>query len=110
MLTVYDPAARAVSGWWPWVYHVRAHTDQLPEGAGSVDGKALPGGTMQARTDFGVPGFGGACPPKGDRPHRYVFTLYALKGDRIEVPADATAAMSASTSRTTRSRRPASPQ
>ena len=28
--------------------------------------------------DFGRPGYGGPCPPKGHGPHHYRFTLYAL--------------------------------
>jgi phosphatidylethanolamine-binding protein (PEBP) family uncharacterized protein len=32
-------------------------------------------------------------PAPGDRPHRYVFTVYALKVDRIDVPETATAAL-----------------
>jgi Raf kinase inhibitor-like YbhB/YbcL family protein len=48
---------------------------------------------MQGRTDFGTAGFGGACPPQGDKPHHYIFTLYALKVDKIDVPAGAPAAM-----------------
>lgn len=27
----------------------------------------------------GTPGWRGPCPPKGDRPHRYVFTIWALR-------------------------------
>ena len=37
--------------------------------------------------------WGGTCPPQGDKPHRYIFTVYALKTDKIDVPADATAAL-----------------
>ncbi len=93
VLTVYDPDAPTGSGWWHWiVYDIPATAAGLPEGAGS--GKApLPEGAMQGRTDFGTPGFGGACPPPGDKPHRYVFTLYALKVPKLEVPADASPAM-----------------
>ncbi len=73
------------------VYDIPATTKELPEGAGS--GKAaLPEGAKQGRTDFGAPGFGGPCPPPG-KPHRYVFTLYALKTDKLDVPADASPAL-----------------
>jgi Raf kinase inhibitor-like YbhB/YbcL family protein len=93
VLTVYDPDAPTGSGWWHWVvYDIPASAKELPQGAGS--GKAaLPEGAKQARTDFGAPGFGGACPPPGDKPHRYIFTIHALKLDKLEVPADASPAL-----------------
>ena len=93
-LTVYDPDAPTGSGWWHWVvYDIPAGATELPEGAGTGDGKGLPAGSKQAKTDFGAPGFGGACPPSGDKPHRYVFTLYALKTDKLDIPPDGTAAL-----------------
>ena len=93
VLTVYDPDAPTGSGWWHWVvYDIPATATGIPQGAGSGTA-ALPEGAKQGRTDFGAPGFGGACPPPGDKPHRYIFTVYALKVDKLEVPADASAAM-----------------
>ncbi|WP_436293545.1 YbhB/YbcL family Raf kinase inhibitor-like protein [Variovorax sp. LjRoot178] len=93
-VTVYDPDAPTGSGWWHWVvYNIPATAVELPEGAGLPDGKQLPAGSVQGRTDFGAPGFGGACPPKGDKPHRYVFTVYALKTDKLDIPPDGTAAL-----------------
>ncbi len=92
-LTVYDPDAPTGSGWWHWVvYNLPASAAQLQEGAGTADGKGLPAGSSQGRTDFGAPGFGGACPPVG-KAHRYVFTVYALKTDKLDIPADASAAL-----------------
>lgn len=92
-VTVYDPDAPTGSGWWHWVvYDIPATVTELPTGAGS--GKAaLPEGAQQGKTDFGQPGFGGACPPPGDKPHRYIFTVYALKVDKLSLPADASPAM-----------------
>jgi Raf kinase inhibitor-like YbhB/YbcL family protein len=93
-LTVYDPDAPTGSGWWHWVvYNIPASASELAEGAGTADGKGLPAGSAQGNTDFGAPGFGGACPPKGDKPHRYIFTIYALKTDKLDIPAGGTAAL-----------------
>jgi len=93
-VTVYDPDAPTGSGWWHWVvYNIPASAATIPVGAGAANGRGLPAGTVQGVTDFGAPGYGGACPPKGDKPHRYVFTLYALKVSTLDVPATATAAM-----------------
>jgi Raf kinase inhibitor-like YbhB/YbcL family protein len=92
-LTVYDPDAPTGSGWWHWVvYNIPADVSELPAGAGNPGG-SLPAGALQGHTDFGTSGFGGPCPPAGDKPHRYIFTIYALKADKISVPDEASAAM-----------------
>ena len=48
---------------------------------------------METRTDFGSSGYGGPCPPQGDHPHRYLFTVFAVKTDKLDVHADTSAAV-----------------
>ena len=91
-LTVYDPDAPTGSGWWHWiVFDLPAGTGSLARGIGRR--ASLPAGARQARNDYGTADFGGACPPMGDAPHRYVFTIYALKVDKLDVPQAASAAL-----------------
>lgn len=93
-VTVYDPDAPTGSGWWHWlVFNLPAGTAGLPQGAGDPAANLLPAGAVQSRTDFGTPGWGGPCPPPGDKPHRYVFTVHALDIDQIPLDADAMPAM-----------------
>lgn len=93
-LTVYDPDAPTGSGWWHWVvFDIPAGVRSLPAGAGNADGAGLPAGAVQSRTDFGAPGYGGACPPKGHGQHRYVFTLFALDVARLGLSPDSSPAM-----------------
>ena len=93
-VTIYDPDAPSGSGWWHWtVFDIPPTATNLAAGAGNPEGKGLPAGAMQGRTDFGSNGFGGACPPPGDRPHRYILTVYALKTGRLPLDASAPGAM-----------------
>ncbi len=91
VLTVYDPDAPTGSGFWHWVvYNIPASVTALPQGAGTP-GKE-PAGAVQANSDYGAPGYGGPCPPKGST-HRYIFTLYALNTDKLGVPPNPTDAV-----------------
>lgn len=44
-----------------------------------VEAGEAPQGAVAGVNDFGAEGYGGPHPPPGDRPHRYVFRLYALR-------------------------------
>jgi Raf kinase inhibitor-like YbhB/YbcL family protein len=92
---MHDPdAPTGGAGWWHWVvYNLPAGTTQLPKGAGKADGSALPANAASNVTDYGNPGYGGPCPPAGDKPHRYILTVYALKVDKLDVPKGATASL-----------------
>lgn len=93
-LTVFDPDAPTGSGWWHWlVVNIASTVTSLAGGAGSADGQSLPSGAVQTRNDYGSVGYGGPCPPPGDKPHRYVFTLHALKVPRIDVEPQFSGAM-----------------
>lgn len=91
-ITVYDPDAPTGSGWWHWlVFNIDASLDELKTGAsGQQAGKSLmPAGAVESMTSYGSPGFGGACPPAGDKAHRYIFTVFALDTEKINQTADA---------------------
>jgi len=93
-ITVYDPDAPSGSGWWHWtVVNIPAAVKFLPTGAGDAAKKSLPKGAIQGRNDFGYSGFGGACPPLGDKPHRYQITVWALSTDKLPVDSNASGAL-----------------
>jgi Raf kinase inhibitor-like YbhB/YbcL family protein len=93
-VTVYDPDAPTGSGWWHWVvFNIPPSVTSLPAGAGKPDGGIAPRSSIQSMTDFGQAGYGGPCPPKGDKPHRYIFTVYALKVDQLPLKKEASGAM-----------------
>jgi Raf kinase inhibitor-like YbhB/YbcL family protein len=83
-ITMYDPDAPTGSGWWHWVvFDIPATTSELKQGAGDASKNLLPAGTIQGTTDFGTSGYGGPCPPEGDKAHEYIITIYALKTDKL---------------------------
>lgn len=91
-VTVYDPDAPTGSGWWHWtMYNIPAGTTGLTAGAGN--GRDAPRGSVQGLTDFGSKGYGGPCPPVGDKPHHYHFKVFALKVDKLDLPGNAMPAM-----------------
>jgi Raf kinase inhibitor-like YbhB/YbcL family protein len=95
VLTLFDRDERSTpSGWWHWVvYDLPSVVDMLPAGAGADHSQLMPAETRQGRTDLGEDAYHGPCPAKGDPPHRYVFTIYALNVAKLDVPADSSGAM-----------------
>ncbi len=92
-LTVYDPDAPTGSGWWHWlVINIPATQTSITKNFGSENKFRLNQKIKQIRNDYGVFNYGGPCPPKGDKPHRYIFTLHALKTEELELDETATAA------------------
>ena len=85
-VTVYDPDAPTGSGWWHWVIvNIPSTISELKKDAGNPQKALAPKGSIQSLTDYGKAGFGGACPPLGDKAHRYIFTVYALNTAALEV-------------------------
>ncbi len=71
-----------------WViFNIPSDSRGLPEAVPTTT--ELSDGSLQGKNGFGRIGYGGPCPPPGS-PHRYQFTLYALrptlgfKGGRIQ--------------------------
>lgn len=90
-ISAYDPDAPTGSGWWHWnVVNIPASVNTIELGASS--GGKIPAGSVELTNDYGVPGFGGACPPPGEV-HRYIFTVHALSTERLDVPKNASNAL-----------------
>lgn len=53
----------------------------IPASARSIGGGQRLG--TEVTNDFGKPGYGGPCPPKGHGPHHYHFKLFALDTDKL---------------------------
>lgn len=92
-IIAYDPDAPTGSGWWHWqIVNIPKAVTTLPSGAGDSSKKLTPKGSIQISNDYGIAGFGGACPPKDHGAHRYQFTVHALS-KKLELPENPSSAL-----------------
>lgn len=93
-VTMYDPDAPTGSGWWHWVvFNIPADVTALKANSGNISKGLMPTGAVQSITDFGSAGFGGSCPPKGSKPHQYIFTVHALSIDNLKLSKNSSPAL-----------------
>lgn len=83
-VVMYDPDAPTGRGWTHWVtFDIPATTKEIKTGSGDPTKTTLPREVIQSITDYGTYGYGGPCPPEGDKPHKYEITVFALKTAKL---------------------------
>ena len=89
VLIMDDPDAPTNEPWVHWViYAITAETTALMEDRPRDKKLDEPKDALQGRNSWGKIGYRGPMPPKADKKHTYVFTLYALD-EAIELKAGA---------------------
>jgi Raf kinase inhibitor-like YbhB/YbcL family protein len=84
-LLVDDPDAPGDESFVHWLlWNVPPDTTEIPEDVPDRERVDALGSAAQGTNDFDDVGYGGPCPPEGDGPHTYRFTLHAL-GSELDV-------------------------
>lgn len=88
-ITMYDPDAPTGSGWWHWVvFDLPGDLTSVAQNAGNLKEGLMPERAIQSITNYGVPGYGGPCPPEDHGIHQYVITVHALGVDSLGLDAN----------------------
>ena len=94
VVSMYDPQAPTGSGFWHWVvFDLPPDTTSLAKNAGDPKANLLPAGALMVRNDTGSSSYNGPCPPKGDKPHHYNITVFAVDVDKLDADQNATPAV-----------------
>lgn len=81
-LAMVDPHPIA-QNWVHWmVINIPAKVTSIEAGASRIK---MPRGSIELTNSFGNIGYGGPQPPKGTGDHPYVFTLYALGVEKLDL-------------------------
>ena len=81
-IIAFDPDAPTKTGWCHWgVINIPSNITKIEEGASNNN--SLPANARETLTSYGEHKYGGPCPPKGDNPHRYIFSVYAIKEEAL---------------------------
>jgi Raf kinase inhibitor-like YbhB/YbcL family protein len=92
-VTIYDPDAPTVSGFWHWaVADIPVTTTSLAAGAGDEKGSGLPSGAVQLKNDASMVGYIGAAPPSGHGVHHYYIAVHAVDVESLDLAEGATPA------------------
>jgi Raf kinase inhibitor-like YbhB/YbcL family protein len=75
------------------VANIPAGVTELPLDAGNPASGKMPTGAVTVRNDVGTREYVGPCPPAGDHPHRYYFTVVAVGTEALQVTPDTTPAV-----------------
>ena len=94
-VTCFDPDAPTGSGFWHWMVLRHPGVGDRAGRRGGQRGRhrAARGRFLRSATTTGTKDFGGAAPPKGDPPHRYVFVVHALNTDALPINCDVSPAV-----------------
>jgi Raf kinase inhibitor-like YbhB/YbcL family protein len=83
-VTMFDPDARQGSGFWHWIiYNIPPQSTALPADAGNPNSGVKPVQAILGKNDAGTNDYTGACPPVGERDHRYILSVWALGIDAL---------------------------
>ncbi len=89
-VVAHDPDAPTSGGFYHWVaFNIPHNVAELATDAGNPEKKNMPEGSTMSYNSFGQNGYAGPCPPAGHGPHRYLFTVYALDTEKLDLDKDA---------------------